>query len=307
VLLANFKSRYGDALPEAQVRNLQALDRAERDLDTLQRQILIASERKSLLEVQLTQINPNLFDPDGDWRAELAAMRQELAVAQQRYTPDHPDVRRLRRAIEAMSVRTDLEPSLVKPDNPEYIAVSSQLDTVTHELDALQASAARAREQIATYERSLRMTPEVEREYSQLLRDYDVAKDRFRGIEVSLAEAALGQVMETEQRGDRLTMIRSPNRPNRPVSPNRIGILLIGLVLGGGLAVGLTALTESSDPTIRSARDLFEITDIKPLAAVPLMLNGADRRKRVLAWAAASVVFAIAVMFVGSAVTQAAF
>jgi hypothetical protein len=102
-------------------------------------------------------------------------------------------------------------------------------------------------------------------------------------------------------------MIRSPNRPNRPVSPNRIGILLIGLVLGGGLAVGLTALTESSDPTIRSARDLFEITDIKPLAAVPLMLNGADRRKRVLAWAAASVVFAIAVMFVGSAVTQAAF
>jgi hypothetical protein len=72
------------------------------------------------------------------------------------------------------------------------------------------------------------------------------------------------------------------------------------------LAGGLAAIRESADPTIRSARDLSEITDIKPLAAVPFMLNGADRRRRVLAWGIASVIAAVALTVVGTAISQAA-
>jgi hypothetical protein len=76
-------------------------------------------------------------------------------------------------------------------------------------------------------------------------------------------------------------------------------------VLGGGLGIGLAAIRDSSDPTIRSVRDLAEITDIKPLAAVPLMLNRADRRRRLMAWAGALVVAVIAVSVVASAVVKA--
>jgi uncharacterized protein involved in exopolysaccharide biosynthesis len=303
--LADFKAKNGDALPEAQDRNQAALDRAERDLDATQRQILLSREQKNLLELQLSQLNPNLFDPAGDWRTELAKLRADLAAAQQKYTPDHPDVRRLRRAIEAMSARTDLGPEKpTAPDNPEYIQVANQLDTVKRGLSDLEATAARAREQIATYERSAKLAPEVERQYAQLQRDYQVAQERFHSIEASLSEAALGQVLETQQKGDRLTMIRKPFLPSRPDSPNRLGIILLGFLLGGGLAVGLAALRESSDPTIRSARDLHEITDIKPLAAVPVMLNGADKRHRLFAWSAALAIAAIALLIVSSAVIE---
>lgn len=304
--LANFKAKYGNALPEVQARNQQAMDRVERELDTLQQQILLANDRKRTHELELSQINPNLFDPAGDWRAELTALRAELATAQQRYTDDHPDVRRLRRAIEALAARVDqTTPSILIPDNPEYKQVSNQLDTVNRELVALKSSAARARHQMDTYEQSSRIAPEVEREYNQLLREYDVARERFRGIESSLSEAALGQVLESEARGDRLILIHPANRPRRPDRPNRLGIILLGIVLGGGLALGLVALVESSDPTIRSARDLDEITDIRPLASVPYMPNQADSRKRVVAWGVASVIVAIAIMLVSSAVSQA--
>jgi polysaccharide chain length determinant protein (PEP-CTERM system associated) len=306
--LAEFKTRYGDAIPETQSRNQQALDRAERELDTLEQQILLANDRKRTLELQLSTINPNLFDPDGEWRAELTALRTELAIAQQRYTPDHPDVRRLRRAIESLSVRVEQSQfgAPPVPDNPEYIQLASLLATANGELAARETSAARAREQIAAYEHSLRIAPEVEREYARLLRDYEIAKERVSGISQRLAEAALGQVLESEARGDRLSIIRGPSRPGSPFSPNRLGIILMGMVLGAGLAGGLAAIRESADPTIRSARDLSEITDIKPLAAVPFMLNGADRRKRVLAWGIASVIAAVALTFVGTAISQAA-
>jgi uncharacterized protein involved in exopolysaccharide biosynthesis len=305
--LADFKAKYGEALPEAQAYNQSSLDRAERELESLNRQILTANERRSLLEVQLSQINPVLFDPNGDWRTELNTMRQELAVAQQKYTPDHPDVKRLRRAIEALSQRADVAGITTRPDNPEYIAVQSQLDTVKRELASYEAQASKARDQISTYERSLKMTPEVEREYAQLKRDYDVAQERFRGIEASLAEAALGRDLESEQRGDKLTLIRGASRPTKPAYPNRLGIILIGMILGGGIGIALAALAESSDPTSRGPRDLAEITDIKPLAAVPFMMNPVDRRRRVLAWTGALVVAAVAVSIVMSAVIEASF
>ena len=304
--IADFRTRYGNAVPEAQARNLQALDRVVRDSDTLQQQILLANDRKRTLELQLSTINPNLFDPDGDWRAELATLRTELAIAQQRYTPDHPDVRRLRRAIESLSVRADdgtAEP--VAPDNPQYTQIASQLQTVNSELAALETNRARAQDQIAEYEHSLSIAPEVDREYRQLARDYEIEQTRLREIEQSLGEAALGQVLESESRGTRLSVIRNANLPRSPYSPNRLGVILMGIVLGGGLAGALVAVRESTDPTIRSARDLGELTEIKPLAAVPFMLNRADRRKRVLAWGAASVIAAIALTFVGAAISQA--
>ena len=69
--MAEFRAQYGDALPEAQARNEELLDRAERELSTLEQQILLAKDRQGTLQVQLSQVNPNLFDPAGDWRKEL--------------------------------------------------------------------------------------------------------------------------------------------------------------------------------------------------------------------------------------------
>lgn len=303
--VAGFKAQYGDALPESQERNEYSLDRAERDLSSLEQQILLAKDRKATLELQRTQINPNLFDPAGDWRKEYETLRTELAIAQKKYTSDHPEVRRLKRAVDALSARADLSPSTLAPDNPEYKQVASQLDTVTREIAALQSNASRARDEIRLYERGLKMAPEVEREYSQLLRDRQVAQDRFNGIETRLRDAALGQALESQQRGGRFTLIREPERPSSPDSPNRLGILLLGIVLGGGLAVGSAVLRESSDPAVRSLRDLREITDIKTIAAIPVMLNAADKKRRALAWGVASIIAAIAVVFVSLTVVQA--
>jgi uncharacterized protein involved in exopolysaccharide biosynthesis len=303
--LAEFKVKYGDAVPDERGRSLLASDRAEGDLDNLERQILLANERETMLELQLSQINPNLFDPAGDWRMELTELRAELAAARQRYTEDHPDIRRLIRSIDALSARADLSTSNVVPDNPAYIQLANQLDTVKRELAVLRANAARAREQIASYARVFEMAPDVERQYRELIRDYEGAQERLRGIETRLNEAALGQELESEQRGGRLTLISAPRRPYSPDSPNRLGILLLGVVLGGGLAVGLAALVESSDPTIRSARDLREITDIKAIGAIPIMLNNADARNRLVAWGTASLILVVAVILVGSRVAGA--
>jgi len=54
-------------------------------------------------------------------------------------------------------------------------------------------------------------------------------------------EATLAQKLEGESRGERFTLIRGSNEPDEPVFPNRLGMILIGLVLGGGIALGRCA------------------------------------------------------------------
>jgi uncharacterized protein involved in exopolysaccharide biosynthesis len=256
--------------------------------------------------VQLASINPHLFDPEGDWRIQRQEMEGALALALQKYTAEHPEVKRLRQAIAGLATRADRENRSTPPNNPEYIAISSQLRTSRDEIASLEASAARARSQIEQYERSIQMTPEVERLYRQLQRQYDTEKTRYLEVQQGLSAAEMGQSLETEQRGDRLTLIRRASTPRMPDSPNRLGIMLLGFILGGALSVGLAAVMESSDSTVRNVRDLSDLTDIKPLATVPIMLNAADRRKRVLGFAAASLMTVALLIVVGSTVIQAA-
>ena len=144
------------------------------------------------------------------------------------------------------------------------------------------------------------MAPDVEREYRQLSREHDIALEQFREIQNKLGQAALAQTLETEDQGERFSLIRSPSVPSTPDSPNRVGIILLGLVIGLALPTGLIAFKESVDPSIRSARDLSEITQIKPIGAVPFMLNRADRRRRRWTWGAATMAVAIAVMLLVS-------
>ena len=65
--LAAFKAKYGDALPEAEGRNLAGADRARRDIDTLQHDLIQAEQQESQLQLQLNSISPSLVAAVSDW------------------------------------------------------------------------------------------------------------------------------------------------------------------------------------------------------------------------------------------------
>lgn len=280
--IAQFKLRHPDALPETQIRNLGAAERAATSLFDIEAQIRRAEERRGLLEVQLSKLNPTLGSTTGSPQAELAILQGQLAEARVRYTADHPDVKRLQRQIEALSTIVAQDPGSgrVVANNPDYIAVESQLDSAKREISALQANAAQERQRLYQLEAGAAAAPNVERDFATLSRDRAALQAQFDDLQKRLREANISQHLESEQRGDRFSQIRRPSVAELPFSPNRIGIILLGFVVGAGLAIGLVALAESSDPTVRSTRDLREITDIAVIATVPTMLGDKDRRKQ---------------------------
>lgn len=302
--LAKFKAEYGGALPEMQSHNITEVDRAQRDLEAIQQQELLAEEKESQLQLQLNNLSPSLTAAVSDVRTELAKLRAQLADAEQRYTPEHPEVKRLRRAIAEMGAQNEASSRVAAglPDNPEYLAVRSQLEAARRSMRTLQASESRARREISTYEGHLATAPNVEREYRQLEREYENERTRYEDVQGKMKNAALARTMENQDRGEKFSLMRAPVTPRNPYFPNRAGIVLLGLVLGSALAFGYAALRDAMDPTVRSSSDLQGIMETTAIGTVPVIVNPSERRSRRLRWGSAALVYALAAVCVAMTV-----
>jgi polysaccharide biosynthesis transport protein len=302
-----FKSQHGDALPEYIQRNEASLDRVQHELENLQQQILQSEEKENLLAVQLSQTSPSMITKAGDL-TDLATVKQEYAAAVQRYTPDHPEVKRLKEALRQLTAdqqSTAAGGIVQNANNPLYQTTASQLQSVRKELAGYRAQVTRKTAEAEQYEAFLRKTPGVEREYSEIMRRRTSLQNTYQGIQDKLQNAQIAQNFESVQGGERFTLLRAPSRGKLPVYPNRIGLILLGLVLGGLFSGIAVAIAEASDTNVRDTGDLPVLGDAPVLAAIPLINNSRDRRMRrlkLVSWAAA---YCVAISFVSIVVIHA--
>lgn len=305
--IKGFKNQHGDALPEYVARNEASIDREQHDLENIQQEILRAEEKESLLAVQLSQTSANMITNSGDM-TDLPTVRAKLAEAQQRYTPDHPEVKRLKQALQLLATeqaKVGAGGIAANANNPIYMTTASQLKSARNELAGLRSEAARKTALINQYEDLLRKTPGVEREYSEIQRRRSALQTTYQAIQDKLQNAQIAQNFESSQGGERFTMIRAPFPGRLPVYPNRIGLILLGIVLGGLFSAIAVAVSEASDSNIRDARDVPTFGDAPVLASIPTILNTRDRRRRRLVFVSWAAAYTAAIFVVGLTVVSA--
>ena len=79
-------------------------------------------------------------------------------------------------------------------------------------------------------------------------------------------------------------MIEPPLPPEKPISPNRLLILALGLLLSVGAGAGAAVLRQRLDASVRGVQDVRALLSVPPLAAIPHRAPSAEfaRRRRVL-------------------------
>jgi uncharacterized protein involved in exopolysaccharide biosynthesis len=218
---------------------------------------------------------------------QLTRMRSDLAAMREKYSDDHPDVVKLKKSLAALeeshkktSVIISDAPKFKKPENPAYIALQSQLESAISDLKAMRAKRNELKAKMASYETRLEKAPQVEREYLDLNRDHENSVRRYQEVKAKLMEAEVAQQMEKDSKGERFTLIDPAQLPEKPHSPNRPVILLLGLLLSLGGGVAYAGVLEGMDSSIKSSKELACLLGTPLLSVIPYMENSDDRRKK---------------------------
>ena len=269
--------------------------------------LLGTSDRLKVLRIQLAQISgvyseghPDILrlkreinaleaeegsnaDDSKDIRTELQVLQQQLRDAELKYSSDHPDVKALQRSIRSMeqvlanSTGSSSEyPQRSEISNPAYSQLLAQLEAANAEISSLKVSRAALQAKIGTLERRLLESPEVEKKYRALAREYDTARTKYVDVKAKLSEAKIGESLEMGKQSEKFTVIEPPLFPQQPVSPNRPAILLLGILLSAGLAFGVALIREMLDDAIYDRVTVMSLTGLMPIAVLPTINTGEE-------------------------------
>ena len=252
-------------------------------------------------------------DGTEDIARQLHDAQAQLAQALEKYSPEHPDVIRLQRAVNELEKSMGAQPAAAvaaslkehaHADNPAYIQVQGQIDALMSQRKSAELKRDELHAKLDSYERRMAAEPAVERDYRALARDLENAQIKYQQIRAKQSDVQVSENLETERKGERFTMIEPPLPPEKPVSPNRILILAMGLVLSLGAGFGAVIVRDMLDPSVRGVNDVRRLLSVPPLAAIPTIVTyrEAATKRRVkrfsrLGTLAAVIVIALGVHF----------
>jgi hypothetical protein len=127
----------------------------------------------------------------------------------------------------------------------------------------------------------------MEKTYTELTRDYTMAKTRYDELNTKKSQSEIATSLENRGQGERLQLLDPASLPETPVRPKRLVIVGAGTAMGLLLGVFIGGAREMKDSAIKNLKDARAYTNLAVLGTVPLLENDlVVRRKRRLVWAA---------------------
>jgi polysaccharide chain length determinant protein (PEP-CTERM system associated) len=282
--LAEFKKKYMGSLPDQEKTNLELLSGMNSQLDAVTQAMTRAQQDKGFNESLLSSQLANLkmmtngeATPD-TLEQQLTALQERLTDLQSRYTPDHPDVIKVRNQIEQLRSRMSESP---KPGNPAGARGGSTLESpAVQQLRAklrqddlniaeLSKRQAQIQSQINVLQGRIQSSPAVEQQYKDLTRDYQTALDFYNDLLRKRDQANMAKELNQQQQGEQFSVLDPPSLPMSPSFPKKP--IFAGAGFGGGLALGLGILylIAALDSSMHSERDVEVCLKLPVLAMIP--------------------------------------
>jgi polysaccharide chain length determinant protein (PEP-CTERM system associated) len=313
--LEEYRRRFAGQLPSQLPGNLQAIQNAQVQLQSINESMNRAHERRLLIERQIADaqapsavLTPavSLDSPPANGSQlistaqQLEIARARLELAKLRFTPDHPEVLSLQRTVADLQTRLGLEApvsdaaAIVEPTiSPQEQAqkkrlgdLQAELDVIDHQLTANDAEAARLKQTIASYQAKIDVVPTRESELVELTRDYSTLQTGYTNLLTKREDSQISANLERRQIGEQFQVLDPASLPQRPYNERqRLLTMSVGVV--GGLVFGLLVIgfLEYRDTSFRREEDVVRVLTVPVLALIPVMASDRERQaQRRRAW-----------------------
>ncbi len=302
------------------------ISRAEQTKLGLETELRIAKDR--LAEIQKEPVeNASTLTPEksqqlAEAEKEVQNYEVQLSVARQHYKDTHPDVQMLQNrlagakkrrddimkedAAQAASQKKDAQPRRIvnpavereKRDLEGNVQrIQSRMEALNLEIEGYTKDLKQTNEAVRQYQARIEAVPVGDRQYTDLLRDRDMAKSKYLELQDKLNKAVISEDMNGRKQGETLELLDPASLPQNPAEPKRPLIISIGAGVGLILGLVIAGAREMKDTSLKNLKDVRAYTQMAILGSIPLLENDfvVRRRKRMawLGWTTSSLLAAI--------------
>jgi succinoglycan biosynthesis transport protein ExoP len=304
----SYNTRHVGQLPQQFELNLASLDRLNTQLRINGERQLRAIEQRGRLTDDALILESGSGGPAAEptnSADRLDKMKQDLKQLETQFTSKHPDVQRLRDEIARIERANAAEPVTKLPGAPavDPAEVYSRLGRSRRQsIQSLDAEIAKLKEEETTLrasiggvENRLEGMPARQQEFTMVSRDRQSAKDLYDSLQKRYEEAQIAESMETDRQGERFRILEAAVAPEGPSAPNRVYLMILGVLAAIGLAAAAAIVAEQLDNTFHSLDELKAFTAVPVLAAIPVIAVGRVPQLRRAVVVAASILIFVGV------------
>lgn len=272
-----FKQANLGALPDS-------LDFRRTQLSSLQQRLMQLQQEQTALRDRRGQL-VSLFEATGSTTLggqggltpeaqRLAELRQEFASLSAVLSEDNPRMALMRTQIAA----AERALSEVSEGDAEAAQSSGSVSESLFQIQIAEIDAqivykdeerARIETQIADLTQTIEATPANALTLETLERDYANLQSRYNQAVAAKAQAETGNIIESQGKSQRITVVEQATPPDRPTSPNRPVIALGGMGAGMLLGAAIIAVLELLNNAIRRPQDIRNALGVEVFATIP--------------------------------------
>jgi polysaccharide chain length determinant protein (PEP-CTERM system associated) len=288
--LAAFKSQHLGQLPNDDGGYFAQMQKENQAVADARISLLMAQNRRATLEGQLhgnaavlassaVQSTGSQGSTPTDTVSQIAAEQANLDALLLKFTDRHPDVIAARASLAALKARRAVEINSLRngdaaaaaatgaSSNPVFQSIQLALNKTDVEIADLRTQLEQHENKATALHKLVDTAPQVEAEYAQLSRDYDVNKAQYAALLSSYDKSKLGQ--RADDAGSvRFQIVQPPTVSFKPVSPKRPMLLAAVLVAALAFGAAVAYALDQADPVLGSALAVAKQTGLKVLAEV---------------------------------------
>lgn len=180
------------------------------------------------------------------------------------YSDGHPDVVVARAVVKRQRSALEADP----PPDPSNL-LRSELSAAHARIGTLSARRSELVREMAELDHRTAQAPQAAYELNMIEREYDNIKRQYESLREKQLDAQVTANLQSEDKGERFSIVDEPSFPNTPLGQSRATLLLTGLLAGAVAGAFLIVLFELALGTIHGETSLAAIMGARTLGIVP--------------------------------------
>ena len=220
----------------------------------------------------------------------VAAQKKVLDELLRRFTEQHPEVKATREHLSLLEARLRIERESERSGeggkrgaaatSPVYQKIRVSLAETEALVASLRSRVALDQQRLDELRSLAGKVPQVEAEFAQLNRDYDVIRKNYEALVSRREAASMGIKLEESSQLTNFRVVEPPRVLPRPVFPGQVPLALAAVLVS--LLAGLVAptLVDLLSPTLADAKALREFTKRPVIGMVSIWKRDGDARRQ---------------------------